>query len=319
MRTLLILSLLIVGFGAAEAKKKRVRKVDTGPQWHEIKAPLDAPAEVVGSYAGGCLVGAVAVPPQGEGFETIRRWRNRYYGHPTLAAWLMEFGRRVQASKLPPVLVGDLSQPIGGRMRNGHRSHQVGLDVDIWFGRPPPERRDHDAHFPSLVDDARETINKAVFAPEHVSVLQLAAAAPEVDRVFVNWVIKAELCKLPEGERAWLHKIRPWYGHDSHFHVRLRCPDDSPACRAQSPLPKGDGCGEEQWFSRAATAERKQQAKAGKVAKNPPKGRRPGHTDSTRARCAEVLAAAARPVEAVATARKKPGHGGGGRAPATTK
>ncbi len=319
MRTLLAISVVVVAFGAAEAKKKRAPKVEAGPQWHQVQVPLDAPAEVVGSYAGGCLVGAVPVPAEGPGFETIRRWRNRFYAHPTLATWLAEFGHHVQATELPPVLVGDISQPVGGRMRNGHRSHQVGLDVDIWFGRPPPERRDQDAAFVSLVDGPREAINKAVFAPEHVSVLKLAAAAPEVDRVFVNWVIKAELCKLPEGERAWLHKIRPWYGHDSHFHVRLRCPADSPACRAQSPLPKGDGCGEERWFSREAAAKRKEATRAGKLAKAPRKGGKPGHSDTTRARCSEILAAAAKPAEAVATARKKPGHGGAGRAPATTK
>lgn len=314
-RILLILVLVWAGF--AEAKKKRVRTVDPGPQWHEVREPVEAPAEVVGSYAGGCLVGAVPLPAQGVGFETIRRWRNRFYGHPNLAAWLDTFGQRIQAAGLPAVLVGDVSQPRGGRMKNGHRSHQVGLDVDIWFGRPPADRRDQDAHFPSLVDGAREAIDRSVFSPSHVAVLRHAAAAPEVDRIFVNWVIKKELCTLPEGERAWLHKVRPWYGHDSHFHVRLRCPADSPLCRPQSALPKGDGCGEESWFSRAATAERKKARAV--VAARPKKGGKPGHTDTSRARCAEVLAAAARPADAVAAAKKKPGHGGAGRATATPK
>ena len=37
------------------------------------------------------------------------------------------------------------------------------------------------------------------------------------------------------GDRAWLEKVRPWWGHDYHFHVRLRCPGDSPECKSQPP------------------------------------------------------------------------------------
>jgi len=44
-----------------------------------------------------------------------------------------------------------------------------------------------------------------------------------------------------EGE-DWLSKIRPWWGHDGHFHVRLSCPDNSPLCKPQKPVPEGDGC-----------------------------------------------------------------------------
>lgn len=319
VRTLITVLVLLVGLGAADARKKRphrAARAPAGPQWHQLDEPLDGQPEVVGSYAGGCIVGAVPVPAEGVGFETIRRWRNRFYAHPRLADWLADFGRRVRAAGLPDVLVGDISQPRGGRMRSGHRSHQVGLDADIWFTRPPADQRDSDGAFVSLVD--HEAINRNVFAPNHVEVLKLAAAAPEVERIFVNWVIKKELCAAPEGERAWLHKVRPWYGHDSHFHVRLRCPPDSPQCRPQSPLSKGDGCGEEAWFSRAAAVERRKAAKAGKaVASNRRPGRRPGHTDVTRERCAEVLAAAAHPGGGVATARRKPGHGGAGRSAAS--
>jgi penicillin-insensitive murein endopeptidase len=50
------------------------------------------------------------------------------------------------------------------------------------------------------------------------------------------------VCKQAPGE-AWVGKLRPWVGHFSHFHVRLRCPANSPDCQSQAPIPPGNGCG----------------------------------------------------------------------------
>ena len=49
-------------------------------------------------------------------------------------------------------------------------------------------------------------------------------------------------------------KIRPWWGHNYHFHVRLLCPSGSPQCREQAPPPPGDGCGKQLdwWFTEEA-------------------------------------------------------------------
>jgi penicillin-insensitive murein endopeptidase len=95
-------------------------------------------------------------------------------------------------------------------------------------------------------------------APRVAQLLRLTANDQRVARVFVNPIIKRELCASTSGERAWLGKIRPWYGHDDHFHVRLGCPSDSSDCLPQAPVPAGDGCGEELawWFSDEARADR---------------------------------------------------------------
>jgi penicillin-insensitive murein endopeptidase len=47
--------------------------------------------------------------------------------------------------------------------------------------------------------------------------------------------------------------VRPYWEHDYHFHVRLKCPDDSPTCKHQDPVPAGDGCGKDLdwWFTDA--------------------------------------------------------------------
>ena len=85
--------------------------------------------------------------------------------------------------------------------------------------------------------------------------LRRAAEDPRVARIFVNPAIKRAMCDWPgagEGEAsAYLAKIRPWYGHDAHFHVRLDCPEPTGACKGQAPPPPGDGCGAplDYWFT----------------------------------------------------------------------
>jgi penicillin-insensitive murein endopeptidase len=89
------------------------------------------------------------------------------------------------------------------------------------------------------------TVDPARFGAAQVNLLRTAARSPEVARIFVHPGIKAALCRQAAGDRRWLAKIRPWWGHDSHFHVRLACPAGETACREQDPPPAGDGCGAE--------------------------------------------------------------------------
>jgi penicillin-insensitive murein endopeptidase len=101
--------------------------------------------------------------------------------------------------------------------------------------------------------------------------LRLAAEDAHVERIFVHPIIKRDACKSTQGDRGWLHKLRPWYGHDDHFHVRLECPAGATDCVAQTPSPRGDGCAElDWWFSPEADEDRKKgratyQAKVGKA------------------------------------------------------
>ena len=177
----------------------------------------------------------------------MRPNRNRYYGHPSLIAFIESLGRRVAVYNAY-LLIGDLSQPRGGPMAFGHASHQVGLDADIWFRLEQNERRlsrQEVEHLPmlSMIRPAQGALNMTRWSPRFRDILKWAAEAPDVERIFVNPIIKQHLCRN-ETQRAWLRKLRPWWGHHSHFHVRLRCPTGNMQCKSQSPPPPGDGCNE---------------------------------------------------------------------------
>lgn len=216
--------------------------------WHLARTPSLGPTQVIGGYAAGCLAGGVALPLEGAGYQVMRTDRRRYFGHPVLIDYLKTLGRRAQAAGVPLFNIGDLSQPRGGPMRFGHASHQNGLDVDVWlrFDLPALPRAKRDGlNETSLVDRDTMRVKHPGWTAAHTELLRLAASDARVSRIFVNPAIKLELCRQAGEDRDWLRLIRPWYGHDDHFHVRLNCPADSPQCEPQKPLPPGDGCGSE--------------------------------------------------------------------------
>jgi len=199
--------------------------------------------------------------------------RNRVFGHPVLIAYLKSMAKALGKAGLGPLHVGDLGQPIGGPTPTGHRSHQNGLDVDLWFAPV----KDPKGSAPVLVNLKTAKLlpgwNKKV-----IDRLRLFAAASDVDRIFVHPAIKRALCQEAPG--PWLRVLRPWWGHHDHLHVRLRCPTDSPACQDGSPLPEGDGCDKhlDWWFS--------EDSKTTKAKKGPPGQDAPAMPDA----CLELVA-----------------------------
>jgi penicillin-insensitive murein DD-endopeptidase len=222
------------------------------------KLPSLGKAMAIGYYPRGCLQGGVELPVNGPTWQVMRVSRNRNWGHPSLVHFLEKFApAAAKATGWKGILVGDMAQPRGGPLPFGHMSHQIGLDVDIWFMPMPDhvlnkdERENTSAT--NLVADDWKHLNPKTWTPQHIAFIKTAAEQPDVERVLVNAVIKQEICRAEDKNRAsWMSKVRPWYGHHDHIHVRLKCPADSPNCRAQPPVPGDDGCDPKQlayWFS----------------------------------------------------------------------
>jgi penicillin-insensitive murein endopeptidase len=221
------------------------------------KLPSLGRAMAIGFYPRGCLQGGVELPVDGPNWQVMRLSRNRNWGHPELVKFLERFAPlAAKATGWHGILVGDMAQPRGGPLPFGHASHQIGLDVDIWFMPMPnhelsPQEREN-ISASNLVAPDKLHVDPKTWTPADVAFIRIAAEQPEVERIFVNAAIKKELCRV-EGKNhfSWMSRVRPWYGHADHIHVRLKCPPDSPNCRKQEPVPVGDGCAEKDlafWF-----------------------------------------------------------------------
>jgi penicillin-insensitive murein DD-endopeptidase len=208
--------------------------------------PTPPPARSIGSYAKGCLAGAVALPINGPTWQVMRLSRNRNWGHPNLIAFLERLGSQAPVTGWRGLLLGDMSQPRGGPMLAGHASHQIGLDADIWL-TPMPDRelsrKEREQMMATMiVAESRKDVDPKAWTPAHVALIKAAAEDPAVARIFVNAAIKKALCRDAGSDRTWLHKVQPWWGHDWHFHVRLECPPGQTGCENQPPRPKDEGC-----------------------------------------------------------------------------
>ncbi|CAD7857275.1 MAG: Penicillin-insensitive murein endopeptidase [Olavius algarvensis Gamma 1 endosymbiont] len=132
------------------------------------------------------------------------------------------------------------------------------MDVDVWFrlaasARSANNRRPEQHDPASMVAPGGRDLSKDWGEPQRL-LLKTSAEHPRVDRILVNPAIKRALCRSEQDHRGWLSKLRPWWGHDAHFHVRLKCPRESPHCKQQPTLPAGDGCDQSLawWFSEEA-------------------------------------------------------------------
>lgn len=244
MRLIFVILMLMAGSASAQPIAK------------ELFGHMDGPSaqnpESIGSYAKGCMAGGVQLPETGPAWQAMRLSRNRNWGQPELLAFLERLGASAQEAGWAGLYFGDLSQPRGGPMLTGHASHQIGLDADIWM--LPADRidlsrsaRENLSSISVVSGDLRSTNGNWTAA--HHDVIMAALRDPALARIFVSGAIKLQMCADATAEdRPFLRKLRPWWGHTEHFHVRLNCPEGDDGCIEQAPPPAGDGCNDVTWW-----------------------------------------------------------------------
>jgi penicillin-insensitive murein DD-endopeptidase len=287
---------------AEEEQARRARVMESTPAWaakvqfgQRTTPAASLEARAIGSYARGCLAGATALAVDGDNWQVMRLNRNRMWGHPDLIAYLESLAKAApRVASWPGILVGDISQARGGPMLTGHASHQIGLDADIWLTPMPRGRLTRDQRenmsATNMVRPDWMDVNTDVWTPNHTRLIRHAAQDARVHRIFVNPAIKRGMCRDAGADRAWLAKVRPMWGHNFHFHIRMGCPDGSTTCQEQDSPPDGDGCGKEltDWLEtqrKAIFAPR--QPGGGTPAKPKP----PMSVDALPAECRQVLVA----------------------------
>lgn len=233
--------------------------------WAKIQFPSPGKSEAIGKHSAGCLLGGKSLLPDDLGYQVMQLSRGRFYGHESLINFLQTLSKKMQQKKLGRLLIGDLSYPQGGPFLTEHASHQTGLDADLWFlqSKESDQRRlslseRESLQSPSVISPLGDQINMKYWNPRLPEILKLASEDSRVERIFVHHLIKRYLCEKFSNQK-WIEKIRPWYGHDDHFHLRLKCPEDNLRC-VHEPLVQEVhfGCSTElDWW---LTAEAKSEA-----------------------------------------------------------
>jgi hypothetical protein len=170
-------------------------------------------SRAVGKPFHGRLVGGVELPAAGTHLVTVdpmtgdspnRAWRR--YGTDRLVEVLLTVAAAHAAAhpEAPRLVVGDLSRPHGGRFGreyggDGHRSHQNGLDADVYY----PRR------------DGRER------KPTRVTQVDRRLAQELVDR-FVAAGAQYVFVGPRTGLRGPGKVVMTLANHDDHLHVRIR-------------------------------------------------------------------------------------------------
>ncbi len=318
MRILLSILLAFGLVGMVDAKKTTSKRNAPAKQlFGKMKIPAQMKPQAIGGYAKGCLAGAEKLPENGPGWQAMRLSRNRNWGHPELIDFIERFTEEVKKDGWRGLLVGDLAQPRGGPMLTGHASHQLGLDADIWFKQMPKKKLSKNAREKisavSMIK-SRSEINPKVWKEGHAKNLRRAASDKAVARIFVHPAIKKAMCDWSKGQKdrtAWLRKLRPWYGHHYHFHVRLACPKGDRICKNQPPPPPGPGCGKKlAWWLSGKPYKKIKKPKPGVKPKKPKtkiKKRREMRLADLPRSCTEVLnSTGAKQAKAVVKKQKEP-------------
>ena len=248
IKSVLVTAFLTVALAASAMAETKANQLFGAADRPTSNSPMP-----YGSYAKGCADGLVELPETGPTWQAMRLSRNRNFGHPVMIEYLVDLSQAARQIGWPGLYIGDISQPRGGPMTSGHASHQIGLDADVWM--LPPSRlnltaaeREEISSIPVRSADQRSVTRN--WTPSHHALLKAAASDGRVDRIFVAAAVKIEMCRTAtRADRKWLQKIRPVAGHDTHFHIRLKCPRGARACETQTPSVSdlsngGDGCDE---------------------------------------------------------------------------
>lgn len=176
--------------------------------------------------------------------------------------------------KLPQTfLVSDLSARLGGplyrwvrkpirdkktgkmkmmNVREGHLSHQNGLDVDIIY----PSKKPFSGEFTYVMADKHGALNSHFDAGATYALFEeiLRTSSSHIDRFLVGYAIKRALCKKAVAlgridsdfkagpGQELLRRVRAVDGHNDHFHLRLKCSAYHPKCGRVSEPDHNLGC-----------------------------------------------------------------------------
>lgn len=212
--------------------------------------PTRGDSESLGGTSLGCLKGGKTFHGKENGIVISQSRRGRFWGHSLLIDLLTELGEFTYQRHKRYLVLGDLSLSRGGPTFGGHSSHQNGLDVDIWFETLAKRPKWDWLQTQEMKSIITPKGLERTFGDTQLSMMTYLSQDDRVARIFVHPDIKKYLCekKRDQFQTEGLRKIRPWYGHDDHLHLRLKCSSKDKECIDQAEPPAGDGCDQLSWW-----------------------------------------------------------------------
>jgi murein endopeptidase len=172
--------------------------------------------------------------------------RNRFYGTVEISEMITELGKFLTTNFDDLKLyVGNISAVRGGLLKP-HKSHQIGMDVDLAYPMPTTEDAEK-IKFPLVVKQSTRKFFTEAYSTEKTFKLFKHAFMQKktpVDRIFVDQLIINDLCRYAKQKnelanddgpivKKMFENIEHVKGHGDHFHLRLKCTANQPGCRSK--------------------------------------------------------------------------------------
>lgn len=228
---------------ALNPELRGLEQVPAGLQLRVFAHDDERPTRSIGAPNKGRLQHGLPMP---EGpYWQLRERRTRTFGATNaVQAMVTAFTRYGQAFEgaAPPVSVGELSGPRGGRA-HPHSSHRSGRDVDLGYVlRPGTEG-----------EQWKRADAESFDAEKNWALIKALVDTGEVQTIFMSRKLQrllepvalAELGEAGLGRYFWRPGggpeqdpiLRHEDGHVDHMHVRFRCERGNTRCRAHSSMP----------------------------------------------------------------------------------
>jgi penicillin-insensitive murein endopeptidase len=208
--------------------------------------------QAVGYYSdGGMLINAEDVLNRSNSIHKIFMNRDRPYGTRELIDLVIDMADEVQAryDNVEKLQVGDLANRHGGPALPNHQSHQNGLDVDIVYLSNDHKLQGKNNAYWTQYFVSKGKVTSNFNTSRNWELFKYIVDQADVGRIFVDPAIKSRMCSYAKSIGEFsdnievLRRLRPLnQHHETHFHLRLKCPDDDPDCIDQAEPPSGSGC-----------------------------------------------------------------------------
>jgi penicillin-insensitive murein endopeptidase len=198
----------------------------------------------------GSLQNGVLLPESGEGFVRVNAPTTSWGAGMMIS--LLTKASAFYVTHFSPnykVHIASIAQQNGGAY-GPHKSHQNGLDGDVYFmGQTRYESvLDANGAVTDKFDPQKNWDFWRLLVSQQMSVNGTARSA--VYMIFIHPTLKTYLCGWAKDQGLLnnpldleiLKRLWPTIGHDTHFHVRLRCSPYYTECLQQNEIPDKTGC-----------------------------------------------------------------------------